>query len=160
MASPPDQQREPVDADVDLSVSEQRRDFDRTHLAVLGAVALGGGIGAAARYGAGLVWPTAPGSFPTTTLLVNMVGCALIGVLIAVVTEARSMHRLARPFLGTGVLSGFTTFSTWALEIQTLVTGGHARTALAYLLVTVAAAMAAVWAGATLTRRSIARRRR
>lgn len=104
MVSPSDQVREPVDADIDLSIPAQRRELDRRHLAVLGAVAVGGGIGAAARYGAALVWPTGPGSFPVTTLLVNVIGCALIGVLIVVVTEIRSAHHLTRPFLGTGVL--------------------------------------------------------
>lgn len=160
MISPSDQVREPVDANVDLSIPAQRREFDRKHLAVLGAVAVGGAIGATARYGAALLWPTGPGSFPMTTLLVNVIGCALIGVLIVVVTEIRSVHHLTRPFLGTGVLGGFTTFSTWALELQTLVEEGQARTALLYLLVTVAAAMAAVWTGAVLTRRLIAWRRR
>lgn len=149
---------EPIDPD--LAVPAQRREIDRSHLAVLAAVAFGGGIGATARHAASVVWHNDLDAFPLTTLLVNVLGCALIGVLMAVLTEARRAPRLARPFLGTGVLGGFTTFSTWALELQTLVEHGQARTALAYLLVTLAAAMAAVWTAAAATRRLLAWRRR
>lgn len=160
MFNPRYRRREPIDPDVGLAVPSQRREADRAHLAVLAAVALGGGIGATARYGASVAWPTAADAFPFTTLLVNVIGCALIGVLMAVLTEWRNAHRLARPFLGTGVLGGFTTFSTWALELHTLVEHGQARAALLYLIVTLAAALAAVWAAAAATRRLIAWRRR
>ncbi|MFI9200273.1 fluoride efflux transporter CrcB [Streptomyces sp. NPDC053048] len=125
---------------------------------VVCAVSLGGGAGAAARYGAGLLWPTTPGAFPWTTLGINAVGCALIGVLLVTITEAGTPHRLARPFLGTGVLGGFTTFSTYAVDIEELVAEGRVVTALAYAAGTVLAAMAAVWLGATGTRRLIGRR--
>ncbi|NDZ78138.1 CrcB family protein [Streptomyces sp. SID10853] len=127
---------------------------------VLAAVSFGGAAGASARYGAALLWPTAGGAFPWTTLVVNAVGCAVIGVFMALITEARSVHRLVRPFFATGVLGGFTTFSTYAVDIQGLVNGGHARTALAGLALTLLAALAAVWATSTLTRRLVAGRRR
>jgi fluoride exporter len=123
------------------------------------AVSVGGGLGAAARYGAGLLWPAAgPGAFPLTTLGINAVGCALIGVLMVLVAErpASAPNRprpLLRPFLGTGVLGGFTTFSTYAVDIERLAEGGHAATALAYLAATLTAALLSVWAAATLTRR-------
>ena len=61
-----------------------------------------------------------PGSFPWTTLLVNGVGCAVIGVFMVVITDVWAAHRLVRPFFGTGVLGGFTTFSTYAVDIQKL----------------------------------------
>lgn len=121
---------------------------------VVAVVAVGGAIGASARYGASLIWPTAPGTFPTTTLLVNVVGCAVMGVLMVILTEARtSPHRLLRPFFGTGVLGGFTTFSTYAMDIERLMEGGHAGTGLAYLALTLLAALAAVWSAAWATRR-------
>ena len=82
----------------------------------IGVVAAGGAIGAVARYGAALLWPTGNGTFPWTTLTVNAVGCALMGVLMVVITEIRPAHRLVRPFLGTGILGGFTTFSTFGLD--------------------------------------------
>ncbi|MEV4742038.1 CrcB family protein [Streptomyces sp. NPDC049555] len=129
-----------------------RRDRPGGQGAVVCAVSAGGGLGAAARYGAGLLWPTAPGAFPWTTLLVNAVGCALIGVLLVSLTERGAPHRLTRPFLGTGVLGGFTTFSTYAVDIRHLASGGRTGSALVYLAATPLIALAAVWAAATATR--------
>ncbi|MEU6860745.1 fluoride efflux transporter CrcB [Glycomyces sp. NPDC046736] len=158
MAGPPEELREPLDSDVDLTVPAQRRELEHHHLAVLGAVALGGAIGAAARYAAAVAWPTADGTFPATTMVVNIAGCALIGVLMVVVTE-KQVHPLTRPFLGTGVLGGFTTFSTYVLDIEVLLKAGEAATAVAYLALTLVAALAAVWTATWATRRLIERRR-
>ncbi|MEU8785619.1 CrcB family protein [Streptomyces sp. NPDC048637] len=127
---------------------------------VIGVVAVGGGIGAAARYGAALLWPTGKGSFPWTTLGVNAVGCALMGVLMVLITEVWSAHRLVRPFLGTGILGGFTTFSTYAVDIQRLIGAGHPAEAMAYLAGTVVAALAAVGGAVTGTRALLELRRR
>jgi CrcB protein len=126
---------------------------------VVAVVALGGAAGATARYAASLLWPTADGAFPWTTLLVNVAGCVLIGVFMVVVTDVWAAHRLVRPFVGTGVLGGFTTFSTYAVGVQRLVAEGRPGTGLAYLAVTVCAAVAAVWGAARLTRRVIGWRR-
>ncbi|MGW6205111.1 fluoride efflux transporter CrcB [Streptomyces sp. NPDC055089] len=120
---------------------------------VVAVVALGGAAGASARYGAALLWPTATGGFPWTTLVVNVVGCAVIGVFMVVISEAWTPHRLVRPFFGTGVLGGFTTFSTYAVDIERLVDSGRARTSLVYLAVTLLAALAAVCGAVWLTRR-------
>ena len=111
---------------------------------VVAVVAAGGGIGAGARYGAGLLWPVGAGGFPWTTFWVNVVGCFLIGLLMVAVTEVWTAHRLVRPFLGTGVLGGLTTFSTYAVDIQRLIEEGRPATALAYLAVTLLAALLAV----------------
>ncbi|MBG0857778.1 fluoride efflux transporter CrcB [Streptomyces spinoverrucosus] len=128
---------------------------------VLVAVAVGGGIGAAARYAAALWWPAHPGGFPWATFWVNVVGCAVMGAFMVIVTEVWSgAHPLLRPFFGTGVLGGFTTFSTYALDIHNLVGSGHPRTALAYLAATVAAALTAVWLATAATRGALTRRRR
>ncbi|MFJ2113796.1 fluoride efflux transporter FluC [Streptomyces sp. NPDC087850] len=136
---------------------EQARRTDRTdQWRVLAVVALGGAIGASARYGAALLWPTADGGFPWTTLGVNAVGCAVIGVFMVVLTDLWRAHPLVRPFFGTGVLGGFTTFSSYALDIQRLVTGGRVRTGLAYLGLTLIAALAAVGSAVWLTRRVLA----
>ncbi|WP_371525818.1 fluoride efflux transporter CrcB [Streptomyces sp. NBC_01283] len=126
---------------------------------VVAVVAVGGAIGASARYGASLIWPTVPGAFPTTTLLVNVIGCAVMGAFMVILAEVRTPHRLLRPFFGTGVLGGFTTFSTYALDIERLVDAGHARTGLAYLGLTLLAALAAVWSAAWATRRLFLARR-
>ncbi|OKJ73951.1 fluoride efflux transporter CrcB [Streptomyces sp. CB02460] len=124
--------------------------------AVVAVVALGGATGACARYGAGLLWPTAAGGFPWTTLVVNVTGCAVIGVFMVVISEVWAAHRLVRPFFGTGVLGGFTTFSTYAVDIEQLVSEGRAGTGLVYLGVTLLAALAAVWSAVWLTRRALA----
>lgn len=126
---------------------------------VVAVVAVGGAIGASARYGAALLWPTAPGTFPTTTLLVNVIGCAVMGAFMVVLTELRTPHPLLRPFFGTGVLGGFTTFSTYAVDIERLVEDGHVGTGLAYLGLTLLAALAAVWSAAWATRRMVVGRR-
>ncbi|MGG2458655.1 fluoride efflux transporter CrcB [Streptomyces sp. RGM 3693] len=127
---------------------------------VIGAVAVGGAIGATARYGAGLLWPTDGASFPWTTLLVNVVGCALMGVLMVLITEVWTAHRLLRPFLGTGILGGFTTFSTYTVDIQRLLAAGRLTLALAYLAGTLLAALAAVALASSATRTLFGLRRR
>ncbi|GHE56349.1 fluoride efflux transporter CrcB [Streptomyces capitiformicae] len=127
---------------------------------VVAVVALGGGIGAAARYGASLLWPTQSGAFPWTTFWVNVVGCFVIGLFMVVIMDIWAAHRLVRPFFGTGVLGGFTTFSTYAIDIQRLVEDGHPRTALAYLAATLLAALTAVWLAATTARLALTGRRR
>lgn len=152
---------EPDDAEADMSVPEQRaersgRRWSGSQWPVVAVVALGGAVGACARYGASLIWTTPPGGFPWTTLLVNVVGCAVIGVFMAVISDVRSVHRLVRPFFGTGVLGGFTTFSTYAVDIERLVDAGRARTGIAYLGLTLLAALAAVWSAVWLTRRVLA----
>ena len=97
-------------------------------------------------------WPTAPAAFPWTTLLVNVVGCALMGVLMVLVTERFTAPPLVRPFLGTGVLGGFTTFSTYAVDADRLFRLDAPGTAVLSLVLTLVLAVAAVWAGATATR--------
>jgi CrcB protein len=150
--------REPTDPDIDLSVPSQRRELARGQWPVLTAVAIGGALGAAARYGAALLWPTATGDFPWTTLAVNAIGCAVIGVFMVLISDVWVAHRLVRPFFGTGVLGGFTTFSTYAVDIQQLVQDGHAGLGLIYLVSTVFVALLAVWSAAAVTRRLFLRR--
>ncbi|WP_407566076.1 fluoride efflux transporter FluC [Streptomyces sp. 184] len=149
---------EPVDPDVEVALPAPPDHRWRGQGAPVAMVALGGGLGSAARYGAGLLWPTEPAAFPWTTLAVNAAGCAAIGVLMVLITEARTAHRLVRPFLGAGVLGGFTTFSTYAVDVQRLVAEeGRAGAGLAYLALTLAAALAAVTAAQAATRRAVRR---
>nr|WP_024126993.1 fluoride efflux transporter CrcB [Streptomyces sp. F8]AHE39714.1 CrcB protein [Streptomyces sp. F8] len=150
------QMQEPADPDVGLSVPAGRHEALRAQSPVVAVVAVGGAIGALARYAASLIWPTAVGGFPWTTLAVNAAGCAVIGVFMVVITDVWAAHRLVRPFFGTGVLGGFTTFSTYAVDIQRLVAGGRAGAGLAYLGLTLLAALAAVWIAVWLARRVLA----
>lgn len=130
----------------------------RDQTPVVAAVAVGGAIGACARYGAGLAWPTPSGGFPWATLAVNVSGCALMGALMVAITELWVGHRLLRPLLGTGVLGGYTTFSTFAGDVDGLAGAGHLVPALLYLLATSVTALVATWTTASLTRRLIIRR--
>lgn len=123
-------------------------------------VAAGGALGATARYAASLWWPDRHGGFPWTTFWVNVTGCALMGVLMVVVTEVvRRPHRLLRPFLGTGVLGGYTTFSTYGVDTRLLVDTGHAATGLLYLAATPLAALTAVWLATLAARAALAGRK-
>jgi fluoride exporter len=146
----------PVEPDV-AKVSTRRTQLIRTHGAVLAVIAAGGGLGSIARYGVGLLLPTRPGDFPWGTFAINVLGCFLIGVLMVLITEVWSAHRLVRPFLGVGVLGGFTTFSTYANETRALLAPGSAGTALLYLFGTLLCALLAVLAGVSLTRAITAR---
>jgi CrcB protein len=111
-------------------------------------VAIGGALGAAARYGLGLAWPTPPHGFPWVTFVINVVGCLAIGVLYGV--DRRPAVRL---FAGTGMLGGFTTFSSYAVETDGLWRADRPWIAVGYLAGTVAAALSAAWLGAALIRR-------
>jgi CrcB protein len=78
---------------------------------------------------------------------------------MVLITDVWAAHRLVRPFFGTGMLGGFTTFSTYAVDIQRLVAGDRAWAGLAYLGLTLLAALAAVWIAVWLARRVLAWRR-
>jgi fluoride exporter len=148
----------PVDADVDLHDPGRRRER-RGHPWVLPVISVGGMLGAGARYALELGWPRAPGGVPWVTLGINVSGCLLIGVLMVYVVEVGSAHPLLRPFLGVGVLGGFTTFSTYTVETHTLVTEGRPTLALGYLLGTLLAAMTAVTLGVATARGTLRARR-
>ncbi|WBB76253.1 CrcB family protein [Micromonospora sp. WMMD1128] len=155
VARPPESR---VDPDVDLRVPADRAELAAHPAAVLGVIAAGGALGALARAGAQAVVPRTPTGFPWATFGVNVTGCLLIGVLMAVLA-ARPAGPLARPFLGVGLLGGFTTFSAYVVDAQRLVTDGAPGTALAYLAATVLGALLAVAAGDVVTGRLLAARR-
>ena len=147
----------PTDSDVDLHSERQRAELSRAPWATLAAISIGGAAGSLARYGLAVAVPAGPHGFPWATFAVNVSGALLIGVLMVLVIDVFETHPLVRPFLGVGVLGGFTTFSTYAVEIQRLVNAGSAGTALAYLAATLLAALGAVATGLTATR-SVVRR--
>ncbi|MGC4111971.1 MAG: fluoride efflux transporter CrcB [Nocardioides sp.] len=131
----------PVDPDVTPGV----------HGSVVAAVAVGGALGAAARWAVAEALPHTSGQLPWATLLTNVLGCFLIGVLMVVVLERLPRQRLVRPFLGTGILGGFTTFSTYVLDTRGLVAAHHTGLAAAYLAGSLVAGLLAVVAGLRLT---------
>ncbi|HEX4834132.1 MAG TPA: CrcB family protein [Trebonia sp.] len=114
---------------------------------LLGAVALGGALGALARYGLQEAFPHGPGEFGWATLAINVSGCLAIGVIAVLIAATPGVSRLVRPFAVTGILGGYTTFSTYIVDIQRAVLAGAPRTALLYAAATLACALAAAWAG-------------
>ncbi|MFF1503220.1 fluoride efflux transporter FluC [Streptomyces sp. NPDC058316] len=130
-------------------------------LTVVAVVAVGGAAGTAARRGAELLWPTGPSAFPWTSLLVNVVGCFLMGVLMVTVKQRfPGAPRPISPLLGTGLLGGFTSFSLYTDDVRKLFEDDRAGYAVGYLLLTVVVALAAVTAGAFATHLAFGRDRR
>ena len=109
--------------------------------------ALGGVLGAWARWAVGEVLPISPGAWPWATFLVNITGCLFIGVLLAVLLARFPRSVRLRPFLAVGVLGGFTTYSTFAVEAVRLTEGGHPALAAGYVLASVTGGVAAVVIG-------------
>ncbi|WP_338671763.1 CrcB family protein [Streptomyces sp. SCSIO 30461] len=146
---------EPVDPDIDLHWPEQRAETAGARKwKVLAAVSAGGVIGACVRYGVSLAWAS-----PWATLTVNVSGCALIGVVMVLVSEHKVITwSLARPFLGVGVLGGYTTFSSYALDIATLADRQKFAMAAGYTFATLVGALGAVWLAAVLTRKALGAR--
>ncbi|MFD6423390.1 fluoride efflux transporter FluC [Streptomyces sp. NPDC060198] len=129
-------------------------------ITVVAAVAVGGAAGAAARYGAELIWPTGTAAFPWTVLLINVVGCFLMGVLMVTVKLRLSgTHPLVSPLLGTGVLGGFTSFSHYVDDVRELFDNGQPGYAVGCLSLTVVGALAAVTVGAFATHALLGDRR-
>ena len=142
----------PIDPDIDLHARSPRGETATQRWTLLIAIAIGGVVGSEARYGLSLALPHPAGAMPWATLLTNVSGCALIGVLMVTITELTSAHRQVRPFLGVGVLGGYTTFSTYILDIHQLLEADRPGLALTYLALTPISALAAVWVGATTVR--------
>lgn len=146
----------PVDPDVDLHDPEQQGQSSWDP-AVLAVIAAGGVVGAEARYGLSVWLPADSGTWPAATWWTNVGGSLLLGALMVLVTERRTGSRLLRPFLGVGVLGGFTTFSTAMVEVHQLVVAERAVVAMAYLLGSAAATLLAVTVGALVTRAAVRR---
>jgi CrcB protein len=149
-------QAAPVDPDVDLSDPQQLAETRPREWDVLLAVSAGGVLGAEARYGLGRALTHPVGDFPWSTLLINVSGCLVIGILMAWIFSRPGLPRLTRPFLGTGILGGYTTYSTFAVDVQQLLRVHHVGTAIGYLVATVALGAVAVAAAFRLTGRAIA----
>ena len=116
-------------------------------------IALGGALGALSRYELGRwvnsfwSWP-----FPFATLVINVLGCALMGVAFVVISERMPALESYRPLIMVGFLGAFTTFSTFSLEIVSLINMQAWLSALSYLLLSCILGVAALAAGIALAR--------
>lgn len=127
----------------------------RSRWDILLVIAVGGAVGSLARWGLGEAFSGS--SFPWATFIENVTGSFALGVLMVFVIDVWPPSRYVRPFVGVGVLGGFTTFSTYALDTRALVVDDRAPLAAAYLFGTLAAGLAGVWLGIALARLFITR---
>lgn len=115
--------------------------------------ALGGAIGAAARYGVNVTTPKLVGhGFPWATIIVNVAGSFVMGLLIALLALSWNTSQEMRVFLMTGVLGGFTTFSAFSLDFAALYERKEYGLAFAYAGGSVVLSLLAVFAGLYLAR--------
>lgn len=152
----------PVDPDV---VTERSvvREARPVHLRwrYIGLVFAGGAIGTGIRYLISLAVPTVHG-IPVATFAINVVGAFLLGWLLVTLSDGpdRGARRAMRLFVGTGVLGGFTTYSSFAVDTDGLIVasnlGGSILYALATILLGAAASLAGIAVGTALTRRTSA----
>src|SRR5918994_4014572 len=104
----------------------------RAEPSVLVAIAAGGALGTLARYGVARLIYVAPAAFPWATFWTNITGSFALGFILAFVLERFPPTRYLRPFVATGFLGSYTTYSTFAVETAVLIKDGHAAVALAY----------------------------
>lgn len=114
---------------------------------VLAVIALGGMLGASARYGIARWIPTRTDAFPWATFWTNVSGSFLLGLLLVLLLERFPPTRLVRPFLATGIIGAFTTMSTYEVETALLIKDGHAITGVVYGLGSLAAGLTLAYAG-------------
>ena len=120
-------------------------------------VAIGGAAGSVARYLIGtLIQQRVGGTFPLGTLVVNVSGSLLLGVLMEASLASPALTRDARALLATGLCGGFTTFSTFSFESIRLLQDGDHRRAAAYIGLSLALSLLAIVAGFGLARRILA----
>src|SRR5690554_4903272 len=99
---------------------------------ILATVALGGALGAPARYGISLLVDITPGTFPWGTFWTNVSGAFLLGIALSLLRRVRGADPTLGSFLTTGFLGAYTTYSTFAVETVLLMKNGHVTVAMAY----------------------------
>ena len=127
---------------------------------ILLVIAVGGALGSLGRWAVTATVPHATGDVPWATVIENVTGAFALGVLMVFVLDVWPSRRYLRPFLGIGVLGGYTTFSTYMLDTRTLLADGHALTAFAYLFGSLLLGLVAVAAGVVIARLLVQRAER
>jgi fluoride exporter len=125
--------------------------------AALAAIALGGALGTVARFLLSATFYDPSSHFPTTTLLINLSGSLAIGLLVPLVDNFATRAPLVRPFLIVGLLGGWTTYSTLAVDAVVLAKDGRAAAGVLSLVATLVGGLALVVCGNALGRRALGR---
>jgi CrcB protein len=150
----------PVDPDVPDEASVHAHSLGprtlRDRWDLLAVIAAGGALGSLARWSLSEAIPRTPSQLPVATWLANATGALVLGALMVFIADVWPPQRYLRPFLGVGVLGGYTTFSTYMLDTRTLIAEGRLATALAYLFGTLLTGLVAVWAGVLIARVAVA----
>lgn len=120
--------------------------------AVLAAIAAGGALGGLCRYGVAQALPPGGDGFPWATFWTNVSGSLLLGLVVVLAVRRFPESRWMRPFLATGVLGAYTTFSTLVVETDLLAAHGYGSTAALYAAASLVAGLAAAWTGLMLGR--------
>ena len=120
--------------------------------AVLGAIALGGALGAPARYGVAQLVRVGADGFPWATFWTNVSGSFALGFVLVLILERFPPTVYLRPLIATGFLGAYTTYSTFAVESDLLVKDSHPVVAAGYAAASLVAGFAAVWVGITVAR--------
>jgi CrcB protein len=117
------------------------------HPGTLAVIAIGGMVGASARYGIARMLPAKSGGFPWATFWTNVSGSFVLGLLLVLVLERFPPSRYVRPFFATGVLGAFTTMSTFQVETALLLKDDHLAIGVVYGTGSVVAGLAVAYAG-------------
>lgn len=138
----------PVDPDASAGPPDPARKLP-THwrLDVLAVVAAGGAVGSLGHYGITKLVPAGSGQFPTATLIVNVTGSFLLGLVLVLLIERLPPSRYARAFLAVGVIGSFTTFSSFVVTTAQLASQHHISTAVVYFLASVLGGLAVAQLG-------------
>ncbi len=116
-------------------------------------VILGGAFGSGARYLTGIAMLRLFGpNYPVGTLTVNLVGGLLMGLLVGVLARLSVPGENWRLLTAVGVLGGYTTFSSFSLDVANMLQRGDLATAMGYILISVIGSIAALFAGLAVIR--------
>ena len=135
-----------IESELERNLREEKKMIE---CIVVGA---GGFIGAVCRYLIGLIPVNENLAFPVKTFAINILGSFIIGLIAGLALKNNALNPRAVLFLKVGICGGFTTFSSFALETGDLIKGGNTVTALLYVILSVAAGVAAVFGGQAVVR--------
>ncbi|NNN09407.1 MAG: fluoride efflux transporter CrcB [Acidimicrobiaceae bacterium] len=121
-------------------------------MVIVFALGCGGVIGAIARYAVSLAIPTQTGQFPWGTFVINISGSAVLGFLLLLLIEQFPKGRLVRPFVGSGIIGAYTTFSTFQVDTLLLIRHHEIGVAVTYMMGSLLAGLLAVWLGMKVAR--------